>query len=160
MTHYNAAIQALVDAGAMPDRIKRLRVYRGYPVPFFVAWPNGEPDFRMIDPEAIKACILGKRCWICGDQLGRNMAFVVGPLSPINRTHSEPPCHLECAKAAVRACPMMVNPNMRPHQTNLPEGHGVVPGVAIMRTPGVSAIWTVRGYRSFQAEGGILFDIG
>src|SRR5437763_12378791 len=78
----------------LPDRIAALPVFRGYPVPWFVAYPNGpegEPEFRTFDPKKWIAAVQEKRCWVCGQQLGAYLAFVLGPMCGITRTTSEPP---------------------------------------------------------------------
>jgi LAGLIDADG-like domain len=89
---------------AVPDRLKKLPVYRGYPVPWFVDWIGDVPEFRAMDGDKWHLAINNKLCWVCGEQLGRFMTFVVGPMCGINRTTSEPPCHLECAQWSVRNC--------------------------------------------------------
>src|SRR4051812_16900869 len=64
----------------MPARIKRLRVdHRGYPVPYFVAWINGRPDHRVVDGSKLWPAMNDRRCWICGQRLGANLAFALGP---------------------------------------------------------------------------------
>lgn len=152
----------------VPPRIKKLkRNAAGYPVPFFVEWIEGAPDFRVVSRGKIEDCVLFKLCWICGDKLGSNKAFVVGPMCAINRTSSEPPSHRECAIFATKVCPFMVNPEMRRRETNLPD-HNEMPGVGLKRNPGVSLIWMTHDYKCFQVEmdtangvqPGVLFKMG
>jgi len=67
----------------LPERIKALLVFRGYPVPWFVAYPNGpegEPEFRGYDTKKWIAAVQQKLCWVCGQQLGGNLGFVLGPM--------------------------------------------------------------------------------
>ena len=71
----------------MPDRFKRLPISdEGYPIPYFVGWVDGKPDFRLADPEKMAICYRHRRCWLCGEQLGKFMAFVLGPMCAVNRT--------------------------------------------------------------------------
>src|SRR6516162_9906742 len=97
----------------IPDRIKRLRVFRGYPVPWFVPWLNHEPEFRCMTQEKMQLAIEQKRCWICGQKLGTFMTFVVGPMCTVNRINAEPPSHKDCATFAVQACPFLTKPHMK-----------------------------------------------
>ena len=70
-----------------PDRIKRLPVdHRGFPVPYFVVWIDGKPDFRLVMPGRLGECFKNKICWICGEPLGRFLAFAIGPMCVFNRT--------------------------------------------------------------------------
>ena len=58
-------------ASPLPDRMKALPVdKRGYPVPKFVEWIDGEPDFRVVSPSHMARCFRHHRCWICGEPLG------------------------------------------------------------------------------------------
>jgi hypothetical protein len=154
---YNAAIRNV----PMPQRIKDLPVSeKGFPVPWFVAWIDGVPDFRVAQQARVAQAVRHKRCWICGQKLGRYFAFVVGPMCIINRTVSEPPSHSDCAAFAATACPFLVSPRMRRREAGLPEDRIPAPGQPIMRNPGAIAVWVTKSYEPFQAEGGALFSFG
>ena len=58
-----------------PARIARLPVHKGYPVPWFVAWIDGVPDFRVADGRKLWEAVRHSRCWVCGDKLGSKLAF-------------------------------------------------------------------------------------
>lgn len=153
----------MVDLPDMPARIARLpRDHRGYPVPRFVAWIDGAPDFRVIRENAIADCVNGRRCWLCGDHLGANVAFVIGPMCAVNRVSAEPPSHRDCAKFAAKACPFLTRPHMRRREGNLPDDAVLPAGHMIARNPGVSLIWVTRAsrVRLRPAPGGFLFDVG
>lgn len=151
---YNASIRDI----PMPDRIKRLPVsITGYPVPWFVQWFDGVADFRVVDSRKIGEAVKKKRCWVCGDPLGKTFAMTLGPMCAINRTISEPPSHRECAVYSVTACPFLSKPRMRRNEVGLPEGHSKPAGNGLKRNPGAAAVWLTRGYRPFRADGGILF---
>ncbi len=145
----------------VPDRMRKLPVdHRGYCVPYFVAWIDGKPDFRVVDPEKFHACIVHKRCWLCGDLLGRYMTFVIGPMCGINHTLSEPPSHHECAAFAVRTCPFMLLPLAKRRDANLPEKYEAPAGLHLERNPGAMALWTTKAYKPFRVDNGTLIDIG
>jgi hypothetical protein len=80
----------------LPSRIARLpRDIRGYPVPWFVYWDeDGQPDFRVIGPGRIEDAIQYRKCWVCGEQMGRFMAFVSIPVVAINRSLERAPVPL------------------------------------------------------------------
>ena len=145
----------------LPARMRRLPLdARGYPVPWFVAWIDGVPDFRVIGPRKIESAITGKLCWLCGEPLGRFGAFVIGPMCALNRTTSEPPCHRDCALFAVVACPFLTRPNAERRAANLPADYTEPAGVGIKRNPGVSLVWVTREWSWFQVENGILCEVG
>lgn len=145
----------------LPDRMRGLAVHRGYPVPFFVAWVNGEPDFRVMDGRRWNECVKFSKCWLCGGPLGRFQTFVSGPMCGVNRTSAEPPSHVDCAEFSVKACPFLSMPKMERREGGLPEGHRDPAGVMIRRNPGVSLLWTTRKWKLFDdGNGRPLFDMG
>lgn len=148
----------------VPPRMRKNRIdARGYPVPWFV-WiqEDGTPEFRVIGPDKIYQAIQFELCWLCGERLGQNRTFVIGPMCAVNRTTSEPPCHTECAHFAVQACPFMILPAAKRREANLPENHHDGAGIPIKRNPGATCLWTItRGnWRLMQTPGGILFRLG
>src|SRR5215831_13304169 len=143
-----------------PRRIAKLPLdERGFPVPWFVSWFDGKPDFRIVAPERVIIAHRRKLCWVCGDPLGAHKAFVIGPMCVINRVSSEPPSHRECAEYAAAACPFLSKPRMRRNDKDLPEKK-MVPGIMIARKPGVTSVWLTRSYRLFRVDNGVLFEIG
>jgi hypothetical protein len=147
----------------LPANIAKLPVdERGYPVPWFVSWPNGKPEFRMIDGPKIKLAIIQKRCWVCGTRLRGPKTFVIGPMCTVNRNTAEPPCHLECAEFSVKACPFIMRPNMERREDDFTRKHARdIAGVAIRRNPGVTCLWTTLGSFPHSDGGkGILFRLG
>lgn len=149
------------DLPELPARLRRLPLSaKGYPVPFFVAWIDGEPDFRIADPDKLKRCVRENRCWICGEPLGRYKAFVLGPMCTVNRIANEPPSHLDCARYAAQACPFLTRPRAQRRTANLTEDRSMPPGVAIMRNPGAVAVWITTSWELMRAPGGFLFQIG
>jgi hypothetical protein len=140
---------------------------RGYPVPFFVAWVNGEPDFRVMDERKWSRCVRERLCWICGGRLGAHGAFVIGPMCSINRTSAEPPAHLDCATFAAQACPFLTMPKMRRREDGLPEATVDPAGQMLRRNPGVALVWATRKWTLFRVgrdplggRAGWLFQLG
>jgi hypothetical protein len=134
----------------------------GRPIPWFVAVDeSGTPDFRVVKARAVPLAVNGNLCWICGTHRGRESAFVIGPMCTVNRVSPEPPSHRECAKYAADECPFLSTPNMRRRETGLPADRVDPPGVAIMRNPGVTAVWFCTKWRPFETpDGGVLFEVG
>jgi hypothetical protein len=154
-----AGVAARLARAVMPDRIARLpRDERGYPVPKFVLYVNGKPDFRIMDQRHWVNCVNNRMCWVCGGILGRYFTFVLGPMCIINRTTSEPPCHLECTEYSVVVCPFLAIPNMRRIEAGMP-AEAQSAGIMIKRNPGVTALWTTRGYHLFTTKTGPLIQI-
>jgi ferredoxin len=133
---------------------------KGYPVPWFVAFHNGDWDFRVIGPSKIESAVKRKLCWLCGQPLGTFQVFTIGPMCTVNRVSAEPPSHLECAEYAARACPFLTKPKMRRNEEGMPEEAQPPAGIMLKRNPGVTALWTTRKYQPFRAGAGVLFDIG
>lgn len=147
---------------SMPERIRALPVApNGFPVPFFVAWVDGKPEFRAMDHTKLVRAVREKRCWVCGEPLGRLMTFVVGPMCGCNRVSSEPPSHTECARYSARNCPFLARPHMTRREGGMEHLDPQSAGVMIERNPGVTLLWTTRGYSPFgDGNGGVLFRIG
>ena len=151
---YNAAVAAV----PMPDRIRWLPVSdKGYPVPWFVAWIDGAPDFRVVERGKLDEAVRRKVCWVCGHRLGSYLAMTLGPMCAVNRTISEPPSHRDCATFSALVCPFLSNPRMRRREAGLPSDVVEMPGNGIKRNPGAVAVWITRGYKPFAVPGGRLF---
>ena len=141
----------------MPERIKRLKVDPKFrvPVPWFVPWIEGVPEFRGMDGPKFVRALREKLCWVCGDKLGVNVCFVAGPMCGINRTSSEPPSHLECGRWSAMNCPFLSNPAMvrredeQVNNANLAERSA---GMAIARNPGVAMLWITRSFEIFRDD--------
>jgi hypothetical protein len=132
-----------------------------YVVPWFVVWIDGVPDFRIIDPEKFRRALRERRCWLCGEKLGKFLAFVIGPMCAINRTTAEPPSHRTCAEYAAMTCPFLTRPHARRRETNLPDHVVVPPGEMLRRNPGVTVIWITRRFVLFDdGKRGTLIEIG
>ncbi len=135
---------------------------RGYPIPFFVSWIDGKPDFRLVDPAKFRRCVKEKICWVCGQPMGTFKSFVIGPMCAINRTSGDPPTHLDCALWSVKGCPFLTKPKMHRREDELTEScKANVAGEMIERNPGVTMVWTTKTYNLFpDGNGKPLFEIG
>lgn len=169
----NRALAAAIAEIEIPRRMQKLPISdKGFPIPAFVAWlavsehrylPEGtfgaRRDFRIVSSGFMEKCYRFSRCWLCGEPLGVNRVFTIGPMCVVNRVTMEPPSHRDCAEYAVRACPFLTRPNMDRNMKNLPpQPHEV--GDMIKRNPGATALYQTTDYRRFKAEGGLLCRLG
>lgn len=145
-----------------PERVAKLPTHRGFPVPWFVAWVDGVPDFRIIAPDAPMRAHRGRLCWICGEPMGSWFAYVAGPMCAVNRTSSEPPSHRDCALYAAKACPFLSRPHAKRREDGMPAPVTEGPGIRITRNPGVAMVWVGKGkiLTKPDAEGRVLWNIG
>jgi hypothetical protein len=127
-------------------------------VPWFVAWIDGAPDFRIIRDDGIREALRDHTCWLCGQPLGRYVAFVIGPMCAVNRVTAEPGSHLDCALYAAKACPFLATPSMKRREIEdwtAPAGHGV------KRNPGCALVWVTRVWSLFpDYTGNYLLHLG
>lgn len=153
-----------LDIAGMPERMRSLRINRGYPVPWFVAdLPDGTPEFRAMSGDKWMSAVRQRLCWVCGQKLGSYLSFVLGPMCGINRTTSEPPCHHECAVWSSKNCPFMARPRMvrREGDEIAEQCKENVAGCAIRRNPGVALVWVTKSYEVFDdGRGRPLIHIG
>jgi hypothetical protein len=120
---------------------------------------EGKPEFRALDESKLRIAIARRRCWLCGEALGKFVSFVIGPMCMINKVNAEPPSHHDCAQYAVQACPFLTQPRMRRNDKDLP-GHDGMAGIPLLRNPGVAVIWTTLDYTPFRAGNGIMLQLG
>ncbi len=122
------------------------------PVPWFVEWIDGEPEFRVMSHVKLVRAIKEKLCWVCGQRLGVHVTFPLGPMCTLTRTNAEPPSHYECALWSVKHCPFLSNPHMvrrEDERVNNATLNAEAAGLAIARNPGVMALWRTRSYEVF-----------
>lgn len=144
-----------IDLTTLPERMKSLKMdpERDIPVPWFVDWLDGKPEFRAMDRTKFIAAVRQKLCWVCGQKMGVYACFVAGPMCGINRTSSEPPSHLECGRWSAINCPFLNNPRMVRREDELMNNASMIadsPGMAITRNPGVTMLWITREYQMFK----------
>lgn len=143
---------------------------RGYPVPWFAAWEDGEgnevargrgiPQIKFMSGKAVGEALRDGRCWVCGGRLGRYKAFVIGPMCAVNRINAEPPSHLDCADFSARACPFLARPHMRRSGAGDEEVIEELPGIALLRNPKVACVWIIQGrFTTTRTEKGPLMRL-
>lgn len=134
---------------------------RGYPVPWFVAWKDGAPEFRCTEQEKIIQAVRDRLCWVCGKPHDRLATYVIGPMCAVNRTSAEPPSHRLCAEFSAVACPFLSRPKAKRREAGMPppEERAEVPGIALMRNPGVTLLWTCDKITIFPVGNGFLFEL-
>lgn len=98
---------------------------RGYPIPWMVATDSsGQPDFRVTDQKRWVAAVKLRCCSMCGERMGRHLAFIGGPKSFESRLFTDLPMHKDCATYAIQVCPFLAAPNMK-YAERLPSMEGV-----------------------------------
>jgi hypothetical protein len=146
----------------LPKRVARLpKDPRGFPIPWFVSWRDGQPHFPAIDAAKLGLAWNEDLCWVCGEKLGANRGWVVGPMSAIEGATPEPSSHYDCALFSVCHCP-----HLSTSTASFTEKYQGAPGYAAqtniskVRT-GATAIWVTkgRGATPFRAGQGTLFGL-
>lgn len=144
----------------LTSRLAKLPVARGFPVPWFVAWVRGEPEFRAMDGQKLVKALRKRLCWVCGQPLDFNATFVIGPMCAINRVSSEPPSHHECARWSARNCPFLTLRQLERREDETTQGWKSA-GISVRRNPGVTLLWTTPTWKPFSdGKGGILLELG
>jgi hypothetical protein len=147
---------------ALPDRMKDLPVSaKGYPVPYFVKYIDGVPDFRVMDEEKYARCLKNNVCWCCGKPLGRYKAFVGGPLVAINKISAEPPLHRDCAEFSVQACPFLLLPKAKRRDTSdVTIEVSAMGGMMLDHNPTVTAMYMTASFKVTHDANGLLLRMG
>jgi hypothetical protein len=139
--------------------------HRGFSVPWFVTEKdeNGRWDFVHVHPARFQQAIKEQVCWVSGARLGGEHHFLIGPMCVINRVAADPPVRFDMALWSVRVCPFLSRPlAKRSKETRDEEAAKAQRGNAILRNPGVTAIYTVKRskYHIERVPGGYLFRLG
>jgi|SRR5215831_2777712 len=156
-------VELKVDLTDLPVRMAHLPIdpQRRIPVPWFVAWVDGKPEFRAMDARKWRQAVNERLCWTCGQRLGVHQTFVLGPMCAITKTTSEPPNHRECARWSACNCPFLSRPHMHRREAGMPEEAQAPAGMSIPRNPGAVALWTTRSYELFDdGDGKPLIKVG
>jgi hypothetical protein len=154
-----------INLETLPERMKALPFDPVHgPVPWFVEWLDGKPEFRLMNPDKLVMALRQKLCWVCGGQLGIHKSFVAGPMCGINRTSSEPPSHYDCALWSALNCPFLSNPRQVRREDELVNNAKLAhksPGFVLARNPGVAMLWNTRHYEIFKPfNHGYLIQMG
>lgn len=135
----------------LPDRMKALPQYKGFPIPFTTFMkkepgiPVDVPDFKITDMDKWARCVAGSLCAICGQTLSYWIWFIGGPACRDNRLFFDLGMHEECARFAAATCPYLAYGH--DHQKNpvLPEGTHVDEQASNIR-PAELFLFRTRGY--------------
>lgn len=94
----------------IPEFLSHLKVdERGYPIPFFVKWIKGKPDFRILDEHNRELCIKDRLCSICGKVMEDIFFyFISGPIGFHNKVSTDAPMHENCARYSLSVCPHLL----------------------------------------------------
>jgi hypothetical protein len=138
------------------------------PVPYTVLVVDGVPDFKVIDLEAFRQCLLRRLCGLCGQPMGKTVVFVGGPPCEKNRLFVDPPMHEECVQYAVTVCPYLSDP-AHGHSLARPvhEGRAAVvhQPIAASARPGQErpprlALFHAKGYSTrILADQSVVFEV-
>jgi len=90
--------------GIMAKLVEGLTAHNGYQVPYALLWVKGKPDFTAADLHKVEKCADKKLCGICGQALGKSMAFIGGIRATV---FIDPPNHPRCADTAMASCPFL-----------------------------------------------------
>lgn len=88
----------------IPDFLKHLPVYRGYPVPYFVPQDeNGVYLLKYGSREKMDSCIIHHKCCVCFKPLIKGVYFFIsGPMGLQTQTDSHPPMHIhQCTRSVL-----------------------------------------------------------
>lgn len=138
---------------ALPERMKDLPQYKGYPIPFTTFMREDEgapiqvPDFKITDTAKWAMCVNQKLCAICGQKLDYWMWFIGGPLSRDNRLFFDMAMHEECAKYAAATCPYLAYGKDHQADPKLPEGTHIDEQASNVR-PAELFLFVSRGYQA------------
>jgi hypothetical protein len=92
---------------SIPTHLAHLAISSGFPVPYFVKWIDGKPDFRVMDHAKVVECVDKRLCGICGKRLGEFGFFIGGPVSKETMLFADPAMHESCAKFGILICPFL-----------------------------------------------------
>lgn len=156
-----------IEFDSLNDRMAKLEVWQGHPVPWFVEWCEVDeggkkvmrPDFRIMSMVKWSLAVTRDLCWVCGQRLWKYKTFVSGPLLALTRTSYEPPSHKDCSIWAARNCPYLSNPEAvrREDKTKI-DSPG---GLQVTGNTGIVLLWTTKRYNLLQgSDGSRVIDIG
>lgn len=91
----------------VPKQLAHLKIdSRGYPIPYFVSWIDGKPEFRFLEQDRLDMILERKVCHICGKKLPQDFFyFIAGPWGLHNKISTDAPMHRLCAEFSLVACP-------------------------------------------------------
>lgn len=142
----------------IPKELSHLKIdSRGYPVPYFVSWIDGKPEFRYLDPERLYMIFDRKVCHICGTKLPSDYVyFISGPMGLQNRISSDAGMHRVCAEFSLKACPhLYLQKAERRENDELGKEIASQPSVLIKEKPPVVILVKASKWKQAKHDGQI-----
>ena len=89
--------------------------YKGYPIPYSIAWKDGVPQFQYVDPDKLRSILKIGLCGICGNVLRSGIKAWIAGVSVLTRRlwYGDPPMHQECAEYSLKVCPYLSHERVR-----------------------------------------------
>lgn len=97
----------------MPDSIKMLEQYKGFPITATTLIVDGKPNFKATDPEKVWEFKRDGKCSICGQSLNYWIAFMVTEEEAKTGLIYESPNHEACLRYAFKICPWLAYSNAK-----------------------------------------------
>jgi hypothetical protein len=94
---------------AIPARLAARPVdpSRGLPIPYVNEHDDGSVNFALVNGGRVLECVRDRLCGLCGERQEFLVAFVGGPGGFHQRLYTDPPGHVDCARAALDLCPYL-----------------------------------------------------
>lgn len=110
----------------IPQKMRHLPLWRGFPITHVTMINNGEPDFRTLHAGRVLQCMKTRCCGICGDDIETTewCAFIGGEKSMSNRVFVDPAMHRDCAYYAAQVCPFLAGTRRQYSETTKTEQLG------------------------------------
>jgi hypothetical protein len=131
---------------------------RGLPVPHYIEWVDGEPDYSRVKPGWHAHARKNNLCWLCNEFLGVSKWFVLDDIMRcVSRTAADLPSHCACAEFAAKNYPCMTEPLIKRKRQHEPVPRDDRPPV-----PRVCCLWETKDYRVFPnpSNTSLLIDLG
>lgn len=96
-------------------------------------------------PQRMVWALKRRLCWICGQPMGRHIAFIGGPLAVAQRQFSDPASHRDCGEYALTVCPFLASPMTERRNDAMP-AHAILPGPHVAANPGVFGLLLTGDY--------------
>jgi hypothetical protein len=119
---------------------------RRLPIPYVqLVNPGGTANFAAIDgPKALRAAST-RDCGLCGQRMGRWVAFLGGPRNLEHGGYLDPPMHVSCAEDATRLCPHLARQKV-PRRPDGGDPTIITPPGFVEAKPDRWAMWITDSY--------------
>jgi hypothetical protein len=119
---------------------------RRLPIPYAqLVNPDGTANFAAIDgPKALRGAA-NRDCGLCGQRMGRWVAFLGGPRNVEHGGYLDPPMHVSCAEDATRLCPHLARQRV-PRRPDSGDPDIITPPGFVEDKPDRWAMWITDRY--------------